>query len=112
MVNRGLTYTPRLAAASHGLLLRAARFYGLQPLPNQAQTFAHAPDNEGWCNSLLERLAECDLQLTYGTDTTQPLYNAQIMTPPIFSLQITAPHSSTPPGLITSSDMAYTYSAT
>ena len=47
MVNRGLTYTPRLAAASHGLLLRATRFYGLQPLPHQAQTFSHAPDNEG-----------------------------------------------------------------
>ena len=69
-----------MAAASHGLLLRAARFYGLQPLPNQAQTFSHSQDNENWCNSLLERLAECDLQLTYGNDAPNPLYNEQLMT--------------------------------
>ena len=97
MVNRGLTYTPRLAAASHGLLLRAARFYGLQPLPHQAQTFSHSPDNEGWCNSLLERLAECDLQLTYGMDSTNPLYNEQIMTPQNRLPSDHGPPSSTPP---------------
>ena len=79
LLNRGIIAGDDTMVTCMSIVGRAARFYGIIPVRGQAYTFGMTKDHDSWLSSLLERMDECDLELSCGGINLNGTLSEQIL---------------------------------